>query len=120
MNLPSPTAAKHEITVTLMLEPQASGRFVASVMEFPDCRVEAETREGAIALVHDQWQAQIERVEFMPLSLPLPPNATVESPWSKLFGLYKDDPDFAEIAAAMRAEREVDDDSEVDPAVYQR
>jgi predicted RNase H-like HicB family nuclease len=119
MNLPSPTAAKHEITVTLMLEPQASGRFVASVMEFPDCRVEAETKEGAIALIQQQWQTQTERVEFMPLHLPLPKTA-VESPWSKLFGLYKDDPDFAEIAAAIRAEREVDDESEVDPAVYQR
>jgi predicted RNase H-like HicB family nuclease len=120
MHLSSATVAKHEITVTLMLEPQASGRFVASVMEFPDCRVEAETREGAITLVQQQWQAQIERVEFMPLSLPLPRHATVKSPWSKLFGLYQDDPDFAEIAAAMRAEREVDDDSEVDPAVYQQ
>ncbi len=119
MNLPSPTATKHEITVTLMLEPQASGRFVASVMEFPDCRVEAETREGVIELVHQAWQAHIDRVEFMPLSLPLTPKATAESPWAKLYGLYKDDPDFAEIAAAIRAERESDDDSEVDPSVYQ-
>jgi hypothetical protein len=46
------------------------------------------------------------------------PKPTEESPWTKLFGLYKDDPDFAEIAAAIRAERESDDDSEVDPAVY--
>jgi predicted RNase H-like HicB family nuclease len=119
MNMISPIA-RQEITVTLMIEPQESGRFVASVMEFPDCRVEGETREEAIELIHQQWQAQIDRVEFMPLSLPLTPKATAESPWTKLYGLYKDDPDFAEIAAAIRAERESDDESEVDPSVYQR
>jgi predicted RNase H-like HicB family nuclease len=118
MNLVSPIAP-HEITVTLMLEPQASGRFVASVMEFPDCRVEAESREAAIALVHQAWESRIEQVEFLPLSLPLTASRSVDNPWTKLFGLFKDDPDFAEIAAAMRAEREVDDDSEVDPSVYQ-
>jgi predicted RNase H-like HicB family nuclease len=118
MNVVSPIAP-HQITVTLMLEPQASGRFVASVMEFPDCRVEAESREAAIALVHARWESRIEQVEFMPLSLPLPASPSMDNPWTKLFGLYKNDPDFAEIAAAIRAEREVDDDSEVDPSVYQ-
>jgi hypothetical protein len=119
MNLPNPATAKHEITVTLMLEPQASGTIVASAVEFPDCRVEAATREAAIALVSDRLQAQLDQVEFVPLNLSLRDQSQVENPWTKLFGLYKDDPDFAEIAAAMRAEREVDDDSEVDPSVYQ-
>ncbi len=118
MNLVSPIAP-HQITVTLMLETQPSGGFVASVMEFPDCRVEAASREAAISLVHAEWESRIEQVEFLPLSLPLPSSPSVDNPWTKLFGLYKDDTDFAEIAAAMRAEREVDDDSEVDPSVYQ-
>ncbi len=120
MTLVTPTTIPNKVTVTLMLESQDSGRFVASVMEFPACRVEAETKEAAIALVHQQWQAQIARVEFMPLSLPLTMTPTAASPWSKLFGLYKDDADFAAIATAIRAERNVDDDSEVDPSVYQQ
>jgi hypothetical protein len=36
----------------------------------------------------------------------------------KYAGIFENGPDFAEIAAAIRAEREVDDDSEVDPVVY--
>jgi hypothetical protein len=32
--------------------------------------------------------------------------------------MFENDPDFAVIAAAMRAERSMDDDSEVDPSVY--
>lgn len=43
-----------------------------------------------------------------------------ESPWIKYAGIFKDDPDFAEIAAAIRAERESDDETEVDPSVYMR
>lgn len=114
-----PAITPREVTVTLMLKPQASGSYIASVIEFPSCQVEAETKEEAIALIQEQWQAQINRAELMTLSLPLTPPVTEESPWRKLCGLYQDDPDFAEIAAAIRAEREVEDDSEVDPAVYQ-
>jgi hypothetical protein len=119
MNLPNPTTPKHEITITLMLEPQASGRVVASAVEFPACRVEAATREDAIALMSDRLQAQLDHVELVPLNLSLGSRTPAENPWKPLFGLYKDDPDFAEIAAAIRAEREVEDDSEVDPSVYQ-
>jgi hypothetical protein len=35
--------------VTLLLETLTSGQVVASIFEFPDCRVKAETREAAIA-----------------------------------------------------------------------
>lgn len=41
-----------------------------------------------------------------------------ENPWIEFAGVFKDDPDFAKIAAAIRAEREVEDDTEVDPSVY--
>jgi hypothetical protein len=41
-----------------------------------------------------------------------------DNPWIKFVGMFENDPDFAEIAAAIRAEREVEDETEVDPAVY--
>ncbi len=40
------------------------------------------------------------------------------NPWIKVAGLFKDDPYFAEIALSIRAERESNDDSEVDPSLY--
>jgi hypothetical protein len=43
----------------------------------------------------------------------------INNPWALLFGLFKDDPDFAEIAAEIRAIRESDDESEVDPSAYE-
>jgi predicted RNase H-like HicB family nuclease len=107
-----------DITVTLMLEPQESGRFIASVMEFPACRVEADSREAAIALVHQQWQTQIKRAEFMPLSLPLRMTNSVVNPLGQLFGLYKDEPAFEDVVAIIQAERDALGDEPIDPGFY--
>jgi hypothetical protein len=114
-----------KLRVTLRLEVQASGRVAASVIEFPDCRVEAATREAAIAEVQATFLDQLARSETLSWDVPLPPDENLngserraDSPWIKYAGMFKDDPDFAEIATAIRAEREVNDDTEVDPSVY--
>jgi hypothetical protein len=97
----------------------------ASVVEFPDCRVEAATREAAIAEIQAAFLDQLARSETISWDVPLAPDQNFngserrsDSPWTKYAGMFKDDPDFAEIAAAIRAEREVEDDTEVDPSVY--
>jgi tRNA(fMet)-specific endonuclease VapC len=114
-----------KLRVTLRLEAQDSGRVAASVVEFPDCRVEAATREEAIEKIQAAFLEQLARSETISWDVPLPSNKDLngferrtESPWIKYAGMFKDDPDFAEIAAAIRAEREVEDDTEVDPSVY--
>jgi predicted RNase H-like HicB family nuclease len=117
MNLVNPASKQHETIVTFVLEPQSSGRFVASVMEFPGCRSEADTRESAIASVQQQLQRYLAQVELVRVAMTT--EAPPEDAWDRMFGLFKGDPDFAEIAAEIRAVREVDDDSEVDPAVYE-
>jgi hypothetical protein len=117
MNLTTPTASNSQMTVTLMLEPLASGAIAASAIEFPDCRVEAVTREEAIAQLHLILTARLSQVELLASRLPV----HVEPPkpaWLKFAGIFQDDPDFAEIMEQLRAERESDDDSEVDPAYY--
>jgi hypothetical protein len=85
-----------------------------------DCRVEADTKESAISLVNVLLSERLKNTDIVAFELPLPIDSTDESPWKKLFGLFKDDADFAEIATAIRAEREVEDDSEVDPSMYLR
>jgi hypothetical protein len=101
-----------------MLEPQASGRFVASAVEFPTCRVEAATREAAIALVADRLQAQLDHVEFVPLNLSLLDRPQAEHPWQHLFGLYKDVPAYEEVMAIIQADREALDDEDIDLEFY--
>jgi predicted RNase H-like HicB family nuclease len=118
MNLANPAITPREVTVTLMLKPQASGGYVASVIEFPSCQVEAETKEAAIALIREQWQAQIDQAEFVPLSLPRPDQEISESPWKQLFGLYKDVPAFEDVMAIIQAERDALGDEPIDPGFY--
>lgn len=43
------------------------------------------------------------------VSIEVPTSLTV-NPWIKFSGIYQDDPDFAEIAAAIRAERNPTED----------
>jgi hypothetical protein len=38
--------------------------------------------------------------------------------WTKFVGIFEDDADFEAIVDELRAERESDDESEIDPAYY--
>jgi hypothetical protein len=121
MNLPNPTLTKHEIPVTLMLEPQASGRFVASAVEFPAFRIEAATEAEAIGQLQQSLSEHVAHTKVMPWVIPVQPidDAVVTKPaWTKFVGIFEDDADFAAIVDEMRAERESDDESEIDPAYY--
>jgi hypothetical protein len=121
MDLPNPAVAKHEIPVALMLEPQASGRFVASAVEFPAFRIEAATEAAAIEQLQQSLSEYVAHTKVMPWVIPVPPSdaAVVTKPaWAKFVGIFEDDADFAAIVDEMRAERELDDESEIDPAYY--
>ena len=122
MNLETERSKSADLKMTLLLEPLASGSVAASVLELPACRVEAATRETAIAQVRQRVIAFLNTVELLSIEIPAAeiahPQTDTENPWIQFAGVFKDDPDFAAIAAAIRAEREVEDDTEVDPAVY--
>jgi predicted RNase H-like HicB family nuclease len=106
--------------MTMVLESLASGQFSASLLEFPTCRTKAETKELAISQIRQDAIDLMKRVEFLPLEIFPDAIDTPDDSWLQYAGMFENDPDFAEIAAAIRAEREVDDDSEVDPSVYMR
>lgn len=70
MNLQNPQPSG--LRVTLRLETQPSGMIVASVIEFPDCRVEAATREDAITKVQDAFLGRFAHIETISWDVPLP------------------------------------------------
>jgi predicted RNase H-like HicB family nuclease len=111
----SPTKLSSELKVTLLLETLASGTVSASVLEFPNCRVEAETRETALSQLQATFLERIQYIEALSWIVPVP---TSQPDWMQFAGVFKDDSDFREIMDAMRAERLPDDDSEVDPSYY--
>jgi hypothetical protein len=117
MNLKVPSIkAPSSLKMTLVLETLDSGHVAASILELPQYRVEAETRESAIAQVQEQANDWLNRIELLPFEVSA--EKLEMSPWVEFAGMFENDPDFAVIAAAMRAERSMDDDSEVDPSVY--
>jgi hypothetical protein len=109
--------------VTLLLETLASGQVAASVLEFPNCRVKAETREAAIAQIQATFLERLKNIEAISWNVPIQSNvvgvASLSEPtWMKFAGVFQDDSDFAAIMESIRAERTSDDDSEVDPSYY--
>lgn len=111
------------LKVTLLLEILTSGEVAASIFEFPDCRVKAETREAAIAQIQATFLERLKNFEAILWNVPIQANAVGLAPlseptWMKFAGVFQDDSDFAAIMESIRAERTSDDDSEVDPSYY--
>ena len=93
----------------ILLEALPDGQFAAWALALPDCRVVADSREGAIVALEERIEARRGAIEVIELPGVSPmPEA---HPVMEFAGVFKDDPDFAEIVAAMRAERELEADN---------
>jgi hypothetical protein len=110
MNLPI-VAAAAPMTWHLLVETLHNGQVAAWVAELPDCRVVAASREAAIAQLEPLVQERMAAIEVLPSPFQSQVSDPKPHPITEFFGIFKDDPDFAEIVAQMRAERELDDDN---------
>jgi hypothetical protein len=118
MQLSNPISTKlsSELKVTLILEKLASGKVVASIFEFPSCQVEADDRDTAIAQLQSIFLERLQHIEAIPWNVPI---SVTQPAWMKFAGIFQDDLDFQSIMQEIRAERESEDNSEVDPSYYQ-
>jgi hypothetical protein len=91
---------------------------IASALELPSYRVEAATRELALQALEQLLVTHLKDTEIIPLEIKMSKTKVSENPWIKFAGFFKDDPYFAEIASSIQAERDSNDDSEVDPSLY--
>jgi hypothetical protein len=96
-------------SLQILLEQQPDGQIRALVPALPDCSVSRATREDAIAAIQQMLSDRLSTLEI--LAVDLNPSQEAEKPWMKFAGVFKNDPDFAAIAQAIRAERDVEDDS---------
>jgi len=92
------------LNLHFLLEKNNEGNVIASVLEFPNTRVEAPTQEQAIEELKKLLSTRFEKTEVIPVEIKLPQTET-ENPWTKFAGVFQDDADFAEIADNIRAER---------------
>jgi tetrahydromethanopterin S-methyltransferase subunit B len=61
-------------------------------------------------------EAELSQVKKLLSSFPQ--TESVKHNWMQYAGVFKDDVDFLEIMQEIRAERDLDDESEVDPSYY--
>jgi predicted RNase H-like HicB family nuclease len=89
-------------TYKILLEQTADGQSSATVLELPDCHVIAITPQSAINQIQARLTERLATAQIVSIQIPAP---QPQNPWIEFAGIFKDDPDFADIAQVIRAER---------------
>ncbi len=79
---------------TVILTEKTDGSIHGTVPSWPDCMVEAKTREEALDIVRETMTTIIRRSEIVQLEVPAEPKSgrlDSEPPW-EWFGVFKGDP----------------------------
>jgi hypothetical protein len=106
------------MNITLLVKTMQSGQVEASVLELPAYRVEADSRESAIASLKTTLLDKIQDAEALSWQFPI---KTSTSPaWMKLAGFFEGNADFAEIMDEIQADRDDWGDEEMDESEYLR
>jgi hypothetical protein len=111
MNLPIATVeTAAPMAWHLMVESLADGQVAAWVVELPDCRVVAGSKEAAIAQLEPLVDVRMAMIDAAEFHLPTQ-EINQPHPLDDVPSIDKDDPAFVEFMAALRADRELDDDN---------
>jgi predicted RNase H-like HicB family nuclease len=101
MNLPvSQPQSLDPLSWQILLESQADGQVAAWVAEWPECRVVAESREMAIAMIRNLMDVKSQTIEVEPLTIPIS-GPIGENPWQLIYGALRNDPEFIAWAEAF-------------------
>lgn len=100
--------ALNKLDYSVIIEEIKAGLYSATVWGLPDCKATGATREEALTNVRQVLTARLEKAEIVSLEMEIP---KPEHPWMKFAGMFKDDPDFDEVLAdikALRRERDAE------------
>jgi predicted RNase H-like HicB family nuclease len=89
-------------TYKILIEQTADGQSSATVLELPDCQVIAITPQEAMSQVQTRLSERLATAQIISIEIPDP---LPQNPWIEFAGIFKDDPDFAEIARSNRNNR---------------
>jgi hypothetical protein len=89
-------------TYKILLEQTADGQSSATVLGFTDCHVIALTPQAAISQVRTRLTERLATAQIVSVEIS---TSEPQNPWVEFAGIFKDDPDFADIALSLRAER---------------
>ena len=102
----SKTMTKHSYEI--LIENKPKGVFTATVLGWQDCRAEGETKEDAVNKLRQVLNDRLHNKEIVSLEIEIPDS---EHPWMQFAGMFKDDPDFDDVLADIKAYRhQLDED----------
>ena len=103
-------ARESTIKVSILLHEREDGKTIASVLEVPDCNVEADNREQAITSLKESLSRKLETFEVisleLPTNLPLSSLQQKEQPWANSADIFRDDQQFEEFQQEMQFYRD--------------
>jgi hypothetical protein len=108
-NMSTLLPSKADFNFHVLLKQTDSGRVIASIAELANCQVEAETRKEALVAIQALVGDHLSDVEVVPLEVSLK-DIEKKNPWTEFIGIFEGDTEFAEMAAQLRAERELEPD----------
>ncbi|MDF5721859.1 MAG: hypothetical protein PUP91_15535 [Rhizonema sp. PD37] len=88
------TSQTSNLKVNFLLETKEDGSTSASILELPQYRVEAATREQALIMLEEILTQRMNNVEVIPIEIKLSSAEQTQRPWMQFAGVFKDDPDF--------------------------
>jgi predicted RNase H-like HicB family nuclease len=100
MNLSS-VASPNGLSLHILIEKTESGDFMASIPELTNCIASGHNREAAIEALQEKVKARLLNIEVLTLEVN-------NNPWINFIGMFEGDEEFAELAAELREERELD------------
>lgn len=96
------------MTYRVMLREKSPNGYVATALAWPECVVEAPTREEALARIRVAIAELLAEAEIVEVDVPVP-HAVIAAPYAETFGMFRDDPtfdDFVEEVQKYRNQRE--------------
>jgi hypothetical protein len=106
------------MNLTFLVKTLKPGQVKASVLELPAYQVESSSKASAIADLKALLLDQIQGAEILSWQFPMDSSLLPDTPWKRLFGLFRDDPYYDQVLDIIQAERDALGDEDLDPAYY--
>ncbi|AFY35218.1 hypothetical protein [Calothrix sp. PCC 7507] len=93
-----------EVLVNVIVKQGSDGRTIAIVPGIPELQVEASDRATALSQIQQRLETHLAGAEIVSLPVKLP-SLEPKNPWLEMAGVFKDDPQFEQMLAAIESYR---------------
>lgn len=94
-----------DIIINAIVKQSSDGKIIATVPGLPELQVEASDKITALTLLQQRLEAHLAEAEIVPLPIKLPSRER-KNPWLEMAGIFKDDPQFEQMLAAIESYRQ--------------